>query len=230
MRKILYLLSRYDIENPNYNLAGRLLTWMSKLRNENNHDYYWNFEDFRKPRIFSSMTNEEYRPLSDIDESDFKSFKRGYTLIQRVLIRIRRYPSVQPSTPNVDDKIAFMLKVCLEKMSSVLLFIIRSTEHMTLDENSVMNLMDEVHMDSEIAASTPKKSENSGTKRKSDFDCNETQGPEMNNPNYDTYKPGPNGDNATDRQSSSDEQCSPAKKRKITHKKPVRRKLKFKNP
>ena len=92
---------------------------MSKLRDENNSDYYFDFEDYRKPKIYSSLTREEYSPVNDIDENGLVSFKRGYTLIQRVLLRIRHFPSYPPNTPDVGEKINFMLKVCLEKMSSL---------------------------------------------------------------------------------------------------------------
>ena len=106
-------ITRYDIHDRNYSLAGKLMTWMSKLRDENNTDYYFDFTDYRRPKIYSSLTKREYDPTTDRDEADFSSFKRGYTIIQRVLLRTRVWPNFPPKNPSVEDKIHFMLKVCL---------------------------------------------------------------------------------------------------------------------
>ena len=127
-------ISKFDIHDRNYSLAGKLMTWMSKLRDEDNTDYYFDFTDYRRPKIYSSFTKREYDPSTDIDEEDFSSFKRGYTIIQRVLLRTRVRPNFPPKNPSVEDKIHFMLKVTLEKMSSVLLYIIKNTEHMKLNK------------------------------------------------------------------------------------------------
>ena len=55
-----------------------------------------------------------------------------------------------------------MLRVCLEKMCSILLYIIKNTEHLKLNRNSIMGVMDEIRMDSGInMESTPIKGENS---------------------------------------------------------------------
>ena len=78
-------ITRYDTEGRNSSLSGKLLTWMSKLREEDNTDYYFDFTDYRRPKFFSSLTRKEYEPLSDIDEPDFTSFKRGYTIIQSTI-------------------------------------------------------------------------------------------------------------------------------------------------
>ena len=86
-------ISRYDVQSQNYNIMDRLLVWFSQLRDENNNDYYFSFDDYRKPKLYSALTRQEYSPLTDIDEDDFRSFKRGYTLIQRVMLRIRHWPS-----------------------------------------------------------------------------------------------------------------------------------------
>lgn len=182
----------------------------------------FDFEDYRKPKIYSSITRQECNPINDIDENDFISFKRGYTVIQRVLLRIRHFPSYAPSIPNVDEKINFMIKVCLENMSSILLYIFRSTEHMKLDKQQFMGVTDELVMNSGISAeSTPTKTDNS-RKGKIKLDPNETQGPEMGNPLKPIYKPGPSGDNTDNRSSSSNDSGSSTetspKKRKITPK------------
>lgn len=221
-------ISRYDIEDNNPGLAQRLLKWFAKLRNDNNKDYFFDFQDYKKPKLYSALTKQEYLPMSDIDEPDFKSFKRGYTLIQRILIRIRHYPSVMPVTPNTDEKINHMLKVCLEKMSCILLFIIKATEHLKLDRSQFMAIEDELQMDTGVKAeSTPNKILQTTRKRKLDIDPNETQGPEMENPNNPIYKPGPTGD-ASNTSSSDSNEPSP-KKAKI-YKRPVRRRLEFLNP
>ena len=95
----------------------------------------------------------------------------------------------------MDEKIQFMVKVCLEKMSSVLVYIIKNTEHLKLNKNEFMGVMDELKMDSGITMeSTPKKADTTSRKRKIELDANETQGPEMNNPLNPVYKPGPTGD------------------------------------
>lgn len=104
---------------------------------------------------------------------DFASFKRGYTIIQRVLLRTKYWPNCPPQYPSVDEKIPFMLKMCLEK----------NTEYLKLHKNSIMGVIDETKMDSGITMeSTPIKADDSNRKRKLEVDPNETQGPEMNNP------------------------------------------------
>ena len=91
----------------------------------------FDFEDYRKPKIYSSITRQECNPINDIDENDFISFKRGYTLIQRVLLRIRHFPSYAPSIPDVDEKINFMIKVCLENVIYITLYISEYRTHET---------------------------------------------------------------------------------------------------
>ena len=85
-----------------------------------------------------------------------------------------------------------MLKVCLEKMASILLYIIKSTEHMKLDQQQIMNLGDELKMDIGMSAeSTPKKTDRLAQKRKLEINPNETQGPKMQNHMNPVYKPNP---------------------------------------
>ena len=221
----------YDTNNRNSSLSGKLLSWMSKLRDEDNSDYYFDFTDYRKPKLFSSMTKMEYDPLSDIDESDFASFKHGYTIIQRVLLRTKYWPTCNPLHPSVDEKIQFMLRVCLEKMCSILLYIIKNTEHLKLNRNAIMGVMDEIKMDSGITMeSTPIKAENKNRKRKLELDPNETQGPLMNNPMEPVFKPGPSGDNTDNSKSESTSNESSPKRRKKTPVKTAKRRLTYKDP
>ena len=108
--------TRYDTNGKNSSLSGKLLTWMSKLREEDNSDYYFDFMDYRRPKLFSSMTKKEYDPVADIDEADFASFKHGYTIIQRVLIRTKYWPNCTPLYPSVDENFSlccvFVWKRC----------------------------------------------------------------------------------------------------------------------
>ena len=130
-------------------------------------------------------------------------------------MRTKYWPNFPPKYPSVGEKIQFMLKVCLEKTSSILVYIIKSTEHLKLNKNTIMGVMDKINMDSGITMeSTPKKGENSNRKRKIEIDPNETQGPEMNNPLNPVYKPGPSGDNSDNNSSKSTSTESSPKRRK----------------
>ena len=209
--------TRYDTNDRNSSLSGKLLSWMSKLRDDENSDYYFEFTDYRKPKLFGSLTKMEYDPVSDIDESDFASFKHGYTIIQRVLLRTKYWPTCNPLHPSVEEKIQFMLRLCLEKMCSILLYIIKNTEHLKLNKNAIMGVMDEMKMDSGITMeNTPIKGENSNRKRKLELDPNETQGSLMNNPMGPVFKPGPSGDNSDNSKSETESNESSPKRRKKT--------------
>ena len=72
-----------------------ILHWLDVLKNPDSIDYYWNFDDFRRPILLSKLTDEEYDLEADIDERDYASFKRGYIIIQRLLILIKNFPHSQ---------------------------------------------------------------------------------------------------------------------------------------
>lgn len=61
------------------------MTWMKSLSNKTNPDYFWNFNNYLDPVLYSGMTKERYDLVSDIDEMDYKEFKKGYVLIERLL-------------------------------------------------------------------------------------------------------------------------------------------------
>ena len=110
------------------------------------------------------MTTRKYDPMSDIDEMDYESFKKGYVNIERLLLRIREYPDVL----NMDDKQAAfktMTKVCLRKMANTLLFILRECKAWNQSIHEVENVDQEMVFARGVGnnASTP---ETVGKKRK----------------------------------------------------------------
>ena len=102
--------------------------WLKILKDTNSLDYYWNFDDFRRPVLISKLTDSEYDLETDIDERDYASFKRGYIIIQRLLILIKNFPNSMRND-NCDAATfhneKYMMKTVLKAMSAILTFIIR---------------------------------------------------------------------------------------------------------
>lgn len=106
-----------------------IFKWFALLRNENNQEYYSDFKDERKPlwQLYSKMTGMPYVPLLNIDDvmiiNGFRSFKRGYTLIQSVLLKISNWQNFPPAI-DTETTQQFMIQVCLEKMAQILFIFI----------------------------------------------------------------------------------------------------------
>ena len=140
--------SRLNCKVPLYNTAEsslhyRLLPWMKLQSDPFAMDFYWDMKDYREPILKSHLTNRKYDLMSDIDEIDYESFKKGYVNIERLLLRIRDYPDVL----NMDDKQAAfktMTKVCLRKMANTLLFILRECKAWNQSIHEVENVDQEM--------------------------------------------------------------------------------------
>ena len=102
--------------------------WLKILKDPNSMDYYWNFDDFRRPVLISKLTDAEYDMETDIDERDYATFKRGYIIIQRLLILIKNFPNSMRND-NFDAATfhneKYMIKTVLKAMSAIRTFIIR---------------------------------------------------------------------------------------------------------
>lgn len=48
-----------------------ILQWMKTLTDHQNDDYYWDFQNYLHPLLYSGLTNDIYNARHDIDESDY---------------------------------------------------------------------------------------------------------------------------------------------------------------
>ena len=67
----------YGFEEISKQMLPRLLAWLWMLQKEDSSDYYWDFTDFKRPKLICSMTHEQYDPHTDMDEMDYSSMKDG---------------------------------------------------------------------------------------------------------------------------------------------------------
>ena len=126
-----------------------IMHWLDVLKNPDSIDYYWNFDDFRRPVLISKLTDKEYDVEADIDERDYASFKRGYIIIQRLLILIKNFPHTMKNSDHTNSRHneKYMIKTVLKAMSSILTFIIRECAQW-----NVTKMMSATDVENEIEA------------------------------------------------------------------------------
>ena len=73
------LLLREDLQEVD---NGDLMLVMYYLMDTDNEDYYFDFKDYRNPKLLSGTTKAIYDPQSDINEHDYLSFKKGYVNLE----------------------------------------------------------------------------------------------------------------------------------------------------
>lgn len=108
-------------------LYQRAIGWLQYLSRTDARDYYWVFTDYKNPRLVSVLTGQNYNPHCDIDETDYRSFKGGYAIIERLLIRTRSWPEALDAKCNILENKKAMVRTALARMSQMLLWILRET-------------------------------------------------------------------------------------------------------
>ena len=110
----------YGYQQNDSEMLTRLLAWMWMLQQKDSVDYYWDFEDYKRPKVFSSLGNSEYEAEVDMDEEDYRTMKEGHALVSRLLMRTRNWPEFSDKGHTPDKRKRFMVRTCLSKMCSVL--------------------------------------------------------------------------------------------------------------
>ena len=58
----------YGYRENNKDMMNRILAWLWVLQQSDSVDYYWEFDDFKKPRLINSMRKSDYDPEIDMDK------------------------------------------------------------------------------------------------------------------------------------------------------------------
>ena len=114
----------YGYEQVSSEMMTRLLAWLWLIGQRDAVDYYWSFEDYKKPRVLSSLRHDDYEPDLDMDEEDFRTMKEGHALVSRLLMRVRDWPQFSDKAHDNEQRKRFMIRTCLSKMSVVLKYMI----------------------------------------------------------------------------------------------------------
>ena len=150
----------YGYRENNKDMMSRILAWLWTLQQTDSSDYYWEFDDFKKPKLVSSMRRTSYDPEIDMDEEDYSSLKGGHALISRLLLRIRDWPHFSSKEFSNEEQKKFMVRTALIKMAGVLKWML--TEGREWSTSRLVDAEQELlFTQGLISASTPK-----GYKRK----------------------------------------------------------------
>ena len=152
----------YGYQQSDSEMLTRLLAWMWMLKQKCAADYYWDFQDYKKPKVLSSLRNSEYDADLDMDEDDYRSMKEGHALVSRLLMRTRTWPDFSEREFSSEDRKKFMVRACLGGMCQKLKSLIVSSK-----EWSSSRLTD-VGMEVAFAAGVSAASTPRGMKRKLD--------------------------------------------------------------
>ena len=157
---ILFFEDAQDINN------GELMLVMSFLIDKQNEDYFFDFKDYRNLKLYSGMTKKPYDAQSDIDENDYLSLKKGYVNLERLLLRLKNVEL--PRGKDAPFTVDHMIRECLKKMASLLLYIIRNNSpYQNRDIDHTVRYEQELSFAAHVQATSTPDHLNASRKRKS---------------------------------------------------------------
>ena len=152
----------YGYEQSDSEMLTRLLAWLSMLKQKDASDYYWDFRDYKKPKVICSLRHSDYDVDLDMDEEDYRSMKEGHALVSRLLMRTRNWPDFSEKDFTSEQRKRFMVRSCLGGMCQVLKYYVMNGKEWS------RNKMTDVGMEVAFAAGVSAASTPRGMKRKFD--------------------------------------------------------------